>query len=131
MSPEGQHTFRCTHIVNRALKNSLEDSTNIPQIEQIMEFAGNGQQLFPNSLVKVKSGQDDSIRNLLHIFRKDTSIEETFKDRPEYLLEVRIRWLWQAQNHMVSGVSLVQPISTSTRSGPTSNYSRIDDLLPE
>lgn len=109
----------------------MEDPTNIPQVEEIMEFAGNRQQLLPNSLVKIKSGKDDSIRDLLHIFRKDTSIKEAFKNRPEYLLQIGLGWFWQAHDHMVSNVSLIKPISASTRSGSAADDSRINNLLPK
>ena len=96
-----------------------------------MEFAWNGQQLFSNSFVKVKSGKDDAIRNPLHILREDTSIQETLKNRPEYLLEVRLRRFRQAQDHMVSDISLIKFISASTRGGSATNNSRINYLFPE
>jgi hypothetical protein len=54
--PEREYLFGVVHVIRRALEDPLEDPANIPQVKEVMEFAGDGQELLPNRPVKIKSG---------------------------------------------------------------------------
>lgn len=84
--PEREYLFRVVHVVRGALEDPLEDAADIPQVEEVMEFAGDGQELLPNCAVKIESGKYYPICNLLRILREDIGIQESLQDGSEYFL---------------------------------------------
>ena len=131
MGPEKEHFLWGVGIVKGTLQDALEDTAYVTDIEHVVEFARDWQQLFPYTLVEIQSCIDYPVRYLLDSLWKIPRHQESLQDRPKYFFKIRIRWLRQAQNHMMSDIPCVQLVPPTTGSGSTSNHGGINNLLPK
>jgi hypothetical protein len=62
------------------LQNALQNFADVSQVEKVMEFGWNRQQLLADSPEKVKSGCHNAVRNFLYGFAEIVSVKEAFQN---------------------------------------------------
>jgi hypothetical protein len=62
------------------LQNALQHFADVSQVEKVMEFRWNWQQLLADSPEKVKSGCHNAVRNFLDSLTEIVSVKEAFQN---------------------------------------------------